>query len=134
MFPKQICQWFLGESRCPKLAWVDNLDARVISRFPLSPSNGVTSTKNSGTFLKTVQSCKPISNESFYRYMELNADQVIDSLGIFPKVNCGEIIDFILRWIIYLFLCMYVTFSLAWRLTKHDGILKRGSSSITFAV
>lgn len=57
IFPVIIRQSSLGVSICPMLAAVDSLDARVISKFPLSPSSAGTRMKTSVTFWKTSQCC-----------------------------------------------------------------------------
>lgn len=48
-----------------KLTAVDNLDANVISKFPLRPRSAGTKMKTSVTFLNTSQCCKKTKKQNF---------------------------------------------------------------------
>jgi len=63
MLPTIIFQISRQEFILPKLAWVERREARHVSKFPLSPSNGGTRMSKEETSLKTGQFWNPkISN------------------------------------------------------------------------
>lgn len=58
MFPTIMCTTSFAECMLPRLAWVESLDASVMSKLPFNPNSAGTRMKSSGMCWKTSQCCE----------------------------------------------------------------------------
>lgn len=103
-FPIIIVKSFPYVFIFPKLAWVDNLDARHISRFPFRPKRAGIKTNKALTSWKTVYFCN--NKHNFSGYFCKNSNNYFFRY----KYQRKGILDFI-SYLLFIYLNIYLLLS-----------------------